>query len=446
MRRLCGLSLTGLCLVWPAMAQDAVLTAPDLEQAVQRIASEQVLWPGYQPLEVPLAVFDGSHTYLFRHPDPPAEFRKSDGSYVFEGRHPMVVANTSATIGGVSTATVDLASRSPGATLNDVAAVVLHEGFHVFQATTGRKWGADETYLFIYPVDDADLLAMRHLETEALRRGLEATDMAHTAGWVETALEMRRQRFEGMAPAFAAYERGIETHEGTATYVEYKAAGRERPVLPAGGFDPEEVRRRAYYTGAAFAVLLDSFDLDWRQGFADEDSLLLDTMVAQALKGSACAPGCSLSSSEKAAITVGARADARALQERWRSEREAYESSPGWQVIVEAPEGSPLWPQGFDPMNVRRVEGGLLHSRFLRLRNDMGALEVMGDTVLTEGVGAHPLLSGVKRVIVAGFETEPEVTTENGEIRLDLASVTAAFRGAAVLRSEGKVVIKLGSR
>ena len=50
---------------------------------------------------------------------------------------------------------------------------------------------------------------------------------------------------------------------------------------------------------------------------------------------------------------------------------------------------SELWPQGFDPMNVRRLDTVLLHTRFLSLGNDASTFEVMGDTVVIR----YPTLS-----------------------------------------------------
>jgi hypothetical protein len=426
-----------------ACARDDGRPALAVEREVTKIASERALWPGYDPLSIPLAVFDGTDTYLFRHPSPPEEFHEVDGAYVFEGRHPMVIANTSATIGGVRTATLILGTPESGVHVKAMAAVAVHEGFHVFQTTMGRRLGADETYLFVYPVDECKLLELRRLETEALRRAIEARGEATMAGWARAALGMRRERFAQMAPAFSGYERGIEALEGTATYVEYKASG-EKIRLPEGGFDAEAVRLRAYAIGAVFADLLDLFKPGWWESFAEDDSVYLDTLLAAALGSPSESQECAFSASEKDEVAERARADVDGVVTRWKEERDKYESAPGWQVIVEAMDESPLWPQGFDPMNVRRVEGGLLHTRFLRLGNEFGSLEVMGDTVLTEGVGPHPLFNGVRRLVVTGFKTEPVVVTGNGEATLNIPTLTADFQNATVTRSEKTIHIRLG--
>src|SRR5687768_10204511 len=38
------------------------------------VTARAPLWPGFEPLRVPLAIFDGERTYLFRHPSPPSGY------------------------------------------------------------------------------------------------------------------------------------------------------------------------------------------------------------------------------------------------------------------------------------------------------------------------------------------------------------------------------------
>lgn len=422
-------------------------SAVALEHEVQRVTEGRQLWPGYDPLAVPLAIFDGTTTFLFRHPTPPEGFVERANLHVFEGRHAAIVANSSAWIGGVSTATVMLESLPTESTLSEWAALVVHEGFHVFQGTTGRRWGANEVDLFLYPVDDAELLTLRRLETEALRRAFLAWERDVAAEWAQRALDLRYERFDRMDPAFQAYERGIETHEGTATYVEYKVTGRTQPLFPAGGFDAEDVRSRAYTTGVAWALLLDRFGANWRDGFGGDDSRHLDTALAEALLTiQESSQECVVTASERAEAARVAREDVEQVLVQRAERRSRFESSPGWQIIVQADETRPLWPQGFDPLNVRRVDRGVLHTRFLKLGNESGALEVMGDTVLTEAVGPHPLFDGVLRLILAGLETEPQVEIEGEHVRISLPSFSADFTGASVQRSGRQVIVNLAPR
>jgi hypothetical protein len=442
MRALAALTILIACLCQPHPAEAEVSEAFALERAVAELAAEAELWPGFDPLGTPLAVFDGTDTYLFRHPAPPEGFAEAGGAYVFEGRHPAVVANSSAWIGDVATATVWLGTFPEEYSPTDRAALVLHEAFHVFQGTTERRWGADESQLFMYPTDDAGLLALRRLETEALRRAFEAPDDAAVAGWAALALAIRRERFDTLDAGFSAYERGIELMEGTATYVEYGASGRTSPALPPEGFEAADVRARGYRTGVAWALLLDRFVPDWRGGF-DTDDRDLDAVLAHALAGAAAPAECAFTDEERAAVSAAAREDVgRLLADRVRR-REEFDSKPGWRLAVAAEEGSPLWLRGFDPLNVERVEGGLLHTRFLKLGNDSGTAEVMSDTVLTEGAGQHPIFDGVRRMTLAGIEDEPAIEVDGEAVTVRLPTFSAEFVGATVERSERRITISL---
>lgn len=67
------------------------------------------------------------------------------------GRQERVTANSSAEIGGVPTAIVLLGPASDRRTLRDVAALTIHETFHVFQRLRHPGWSGNEADLFTYP-------------------------------------------------------------------------------------------------------------------------------------------------------------------------------------------------------------------------------------------------------------------------------------------------------
>jgi len=141
-----------------------------------------------------------------------------------------------------------------------------------------------------------------------------------------------------------------------------------------------------------------------------------------------------------AAIERAARADSAALDVARAERRRAFDARAGWRIVIEAADGKPLWPQGFDPLNVTRVAGGILHTRFLRLGNESGFLEVLDQAgvdveALTEGAGAHPLFNGVRRVSIVGMG-KPETSTEGGHLKLRAPGVTIELSNFTV-RLEG---------
>ncbi len=410
-----------------AHAQEII--EPELGRALA-IASEverlgtAPLWPGYEPLRIPLAIYTGSATFLFRHPAPPEGFVPAPGrGHRWQGRHPAATSNSSADIGGTATAT--LLADGPRATQRPtvLAAVALHEAFHVFQRARHPTWIGNEGDLFLYPFDDARLLALRRIESAEFRRALAADAPAGASCHARAALAARRQRFAGMDSAFARYERGNELNEGLATYVQLRAEGGTTVPIPEAEWPATGVRDRFYAVGPALAFLLDRFRPGWKEELERDDAQALDEMLGEAVTGSgeqgAGNGNCRMDGAEKAAIEAAAVRDAGAVVAARSARRREFDERPGFRVVVEAAEGKPLWPQGFDPLNVERVDGGILHTRFLRLGNDGATIEGVDGAAdleaFTEAAGAHPLFNGVRRVTFV-LPFTPEMAREEGRM------------------------------
>lgn len=418
-----------------------------IEAQLRLVAARTTLWPGFNPLEIPLAVYSGSRTWLFRHPSPPAGFARVPGAdgVAMDGRFPAVSANTSAEIGGVMTATLMLDRSRSRDSVPALAAVALHESFHVYQRGHHPGWAGNEGDVFLYPVEDPGLLALRRLESVSLARAL-AADGDSTACWTRTALGYRARRFAGMDSAFSRYERLTELNEGLATYVQLRAQGRETVVIPDSAFAPEQVRERIYRIGPALAFLLDRLAPSWQGRLEAADTLFLDQLLSAAV---ARDPGarCRLPEADSAAVATRARNDAARVVEVRRRRLDQFRNRPGERVVVVADSSRPLWPQGFDPLNVGRVPGGLLHTRLLKLGNDGGELEMLDREAadleaLTEAAGAHPLFNGVARVTVAGVG-DAHATSQDGTVRVEAPGLRLEFRGARLERRDGVITVRL---
>lgn len=425
---------------WSAVALD-----DELRRVTAERSPKDALWPGFDPRSIPLAVYDGERTFLFRHPAAPAEFAPlmgaDPGTVVMTGRHKSVTANSSADVGGVPTATMILAPRSESETLREVAALAIHEAFHVYQRARHPGWIGNEADLFTYPTDSVALLARRRLETVALRRALDAPDATSASCWARDAMVMRRARFADMDSIFAAYERGTELNEGLATYVEQRALGRVAKDLPVADFPAASVRQRAYATGPALARLLDRLAPEWRTSFEANDHQSLDGALSGAIGTGATCPAAAPALAE---AMVQAQADIAALRVDRERVRTAFEQRAGWTVIVETSGGEPLWPQGFDPLNVERVAATqVLHTRFVALGNSLGKLEVLDASAMSTGVGPHPLFQGINRVLLTGL-TKPELVDNDGVIRLAASGVTLEFRKARVVQQGDTIRVCVG--
>jgi hypothetical protein len=414
-----------------------------VRQERDRIASA-ALWPGFDPRRIPLAVFDGETTWLFGHPAPPAGFREVAGeprTWSWRGRHPEVTSTTSADVGGTPTATLLAVGE---ASTTDLAKTAVHEAFHVFQSQRHPSWGANEMDLFVYPLEDAEALALRRLEFAALRRALAAPDRGEAVRWARAALALRRERFARLPATAAAYERGTELKEGLAQYVEDRAAGglAERR-LPESEFGVDEVRQRSYATGEALAFLLDRFDPGWTGRAESGELRALDDWLEAAIAG---LPGSGAEADLGAgtAARVRAQAEVAALRAARAAAKADFLSRPGWTVVVIA-EGEPLWPEGFDPWNVQGVgDAAVLHRRFLKLGNATGRIEALDRPALTEPAGAHPLMNGVRRVVFSGFDAKPAVSATGGGVKIAAPGLAAEFRSATVEESGRIVLVTVG--
>lgn len=353
------------------------------------------LWPGFSPTDYPLALFDGEHTWLYRHPDPPEEFSQGmgkDGALRFDGRHPAVVASSLVELGGVMTATVLSRGRA------DVQGEIAHETFHVFCKKHHPGWFANEVSALAYPVEDPDVLALRRLEAEALCRAL----LGESTGWAAAAVEMRLDRFARLPEAAVRYERDLERSEGLAFYVEGKAAGIIRSAEElAQPSRPDDVRRSAYRTGEAMAVLLDRLAPGWAVAMEADDDLELDDLLRGAVTDQA---PMKFSAEDRAEVRERSLEAIAALQAERRSRREAFLSRKG-RVVLTASDSQPFQVAGFDPMNIQHLGGGeVLHTRMLKLRGQGMELEVWDAPALTEGDGANPLFGGIARVTLTGVD------------------------------------------
>lgn len=402
--------------------------------------AERVRWPGFAPGEIPLALHDGSTTYLIRHPSPPEPFRRLRGfseAYAADTVLAELRANTAARIAGVWAATV----LAPEGAWDErsLAPLLVHEAFHVFQTVEHPSWTANEVDLFTYPVRSQSLLQLRRLETAALRRAVTAPDSVRELCWAQAFLRSRKGRFRGLPAEAAAYDRGTELREGLARYVQAKASG-EAPRLPGDGFAPEDVRERAYASGHALAVLLDRLSPGWKDEM-DDPERGLDGVLDDAI-GTMRVRHCGPSPDEVGRSRTVARNDLRLLAERDTRARSAFDQTAGWRVEIDAAL-NPLFPKQFDPLNVRILSGReVLHERWIQLSNGVVELEVLGHVALTRGVGPHPMFDGIDRIEVTGLP-EPEVAASGDTIRIVGPGITMRIVGADVDRGERRVLITL---
>lgn len=436
-----------IALALPVRAQTPSVpdTGRDLVLAVVRAfhdLARRDLWPGFEPDTIPLAIFDGTRTWLFGHSSPPADFpaeRTGTDVLVMRGRYAQLTANSTAAIGGRTTATVLMTgSEDP----LKVAAVAIHETFHAFQRTRHPTWIANEASLFTYPWENVDALAGRRAEFRALRLALSTPDRQTQLCQATLAIAARARRFALLGTDAVAYEVRNELNEGLAQYVEDRASGRSATNgMPVTEFPPDRVRDRVYATGSAIGQLLDRFDPSWREGLEHADTTTtLDGLLKALVQGDPpvrCTAGVSTDRET-------ARRDIEALKAQLAETLRRYVEQPGYSVVVDA-SARVLNVGGFDPLNVARVTATqVLHRRYLKLEAAGGELEVIGHAALTDGASGHPLFAGVRRVTVAGLGAAPTVRVAGDTIEIsDGNAFHLKFHGARLQPDAHRLTVTL---
>lgn len=414
-------------------------------------AGTKGLWPGFDPAALPLAVFDGERTYLFRHPAPPAGFSPVPGRpgvLSAPGRHPGVVTNSTREIGGVRTATV---VATPSQSLEDVLLAVVEEVFHVFWLARHPSIRPDEMARYVYPLADAENLRGLLGEDEALARAIEAGGDEEAAGWAALALAIRGDRVRRLADEVRAWETALEAMEGTANAVARRAAGQgpeETAARLRQGRSAEAVRWRFYDTGAALSFLLDRLEPGWKvrsdaEPARDLVSFLAPALARRGARPAAFAPG------DEERIRARASSDVEALSSRRLRLREEVLSRPGARLVLEAAEGSaPFRLERFDAVNLLVLDGGeVVHASSLTLSAEGGRVEVRnpafsrgsfaGTVALTAPAGRHPLRDGIRRLTVPGLAGPPRVGRANGTLTVEAPGLVLELRDAGVV-TEGE--------
>jgi hypothetical protein len=420
-----------------AVAETVMPRVVEVFREFDHIAAQSP-WPGFEPRRTAVEVFDGTDTYLWQHSQPPQEFKPfvgaQPGLFVFRGRHETVRANTGVIVNGVPTATADISQKGQESTAQ-LASLLIHETFHVYERKAHPNWGANEADLFTYPFDDPKALLERRLETLALVKALRGTNDQDAECWAQTALTERAERFGKLPTTNAAYERGTELNEGLAQYVEYKSINKA-PALTTSDFPIDKIRDRGYATGQAFAILLDRFVPDWKSTIGDTP---LDELLQSHLPKSNAK--CSLPREEVESQLRRAQQEVAQLVATYHSQKERFLNARGWRIeIISGKE--PLWPQGFDPLNVTNLgDGQVLHSRWVKLGNASGVIEVLNHDSLTESAGQHPLFNGVRELIVTGLP-EPKVSKNGDSVTVEAPGVKGTL-AADVEHSGQTLVLKI---
>jgi len=403
------------------------------------------LWPGFDPSRLPIALFDGSRTWLLHHPAPPPEFARDpgrDGVLVMDGQHPSVVANSGVEMGGVRTATFVV---WPGASAANARWTIVHELFHVFWMSRHANFRPNEMARYAYPVTDERVLNLCLAEEEALARALEAGSPAEAAEWAAAALLFRRER-RPLLPDHhvSAFETGLEMLEGTACSVASTMAG-ERPEETSRklrrDWPADEIRGRFYHSGAAGCLLLDRLRPGWKAEIDADQELTVERLLDETVIRMK-AKAAELPAEDRKRIARRASAAAAELTGRRKQVRDDLLGRDAAKIAIEVPAGAePFRLARFHPLYLMVLDSRqVAHEAYLTLSLPEGSVEVAnpsfarnsfaGTVALTEGGGAQPLMN-IRRVTVVGVRGV-KVDRSGALVVIEGNGVKVSFRGATL--------------
>ncbi len=216
------------------------------------------LWPGFRPTR--FALYDDKRACV-------------DGQLMGKPAH--FYGNTALAHEGETIAIWYLDKRSEARDIDALSASIVHEMFHAYQ-TACNDTRAPHEWKALALEPNADNLTRKHQENQALAALLDAPD-------VEAFMRFGRMRAHRQAlhPQAFAYEAGIETHEGLAQYVEWRAlemlsASEARAQRREASSRLRHIdrlwpaRHNHYDIGAAMAWVADALDVPFKHDLAGE--------------------------------------------------------------------------------------------------------------------------------------------------------------------------------
>lgn len=412
---------------------------------VKRLSS-MALWPGFEIPKIPVMIFDGLNTYLFNSQGEHERFVEvagNPGVFTYKGQHPSVRGNSVVRMSNVWTATSVLSrsSRRTGDTysIRDMAGIVIHEQFHIFQRLNHPDWRQNDGLLLIYPPETTESLFLRRSEKEAFKRAVVSNDPTESASWALEGLRFREKRLSLVDPAFALYEKELQRTEGLSDYIEKIARGSD-PLSAStitNGIAPAGVRDLGYIEGRWIAIVLDRIKPDWKLSIEEKKSKYLEDVLKSAI-----APfdsGSGFTDENLNEIRMCAEEDFKKWRRDKERELEKFQNKQGYIIEIDA-SANPLRIALFEPLEIETLGDRSVFNRVIfAAGNDSGRLRIRN----------HPCISvfddsfRVAKIIITGLEEAPEVDEKAGIFRLSLNDISIELKYSKISTDKHKFSVAL---
>jgi len=405
------------------------------------------LWPGFDIQKIPVAVFDGLNTYLFQTPSPPDGFlpvERQPRVFVYQGRHADVRSNSITRLADTWTATSVLSdySRRTGEKydLRDMAGIIVHEQFHVYQKTVHPDWRQNDGLLLVYPAETAESLFLRKLEKEAFKRAVIAENKNETSAWAGEALRYREQRLALLPEPFRLYEKELQRNEGLSDYIEKtaRAAGPLNASDITNGIAPVGVRDLGYVEGRWIAMILDRLEPAWKPLLGKGNLAYLENILKAAL-GRSPADHDGFSKRQVRKIRDHSEIDFRNWQISKKQQLEVYFQESGLKVEIIA-SANPLRIRTFEPLAIETLpDRGVFHKEMFSAVGERGSLKVLGQSCITYLDDSLRVV----RLVITGVRTAPQIDEKERTFKLASDKVTIELRFSRIACARDGFIVEL---
>ncbi|MCK4260998.1 MAG: hypothetical protein KAX49_18630 [Halanaerobiales bacterium] len=330
----------------------------------EKITEEKLsqYWQGFEKL--PFAFYDDKKVYLANHNCPPKDFCQKDKIYIGNWRNEFI-GNTSIYFEGEHVGIVNLDYLKLSSPSEKIYSLLIHEMFHAHQRKVNFQPDYNEIMFLKYPFTKENL-TLRFMERKELLKAVFAIDKKLKNNAISKFISLREKRKE-LIGDIIKYELGLESNEGTARYVEFKALSMESELpkefilslfgekLSEYPDDLDGFRHSCYSPGMYICLLLDYFASDWQGQFLKSKKHLYDFFLEKV-------------EFEKLEIDITDFSYAEYLvsknEEKKRDKFNEFNESDGYKLILKGE----MRVTGFNPLNVTAIEDKILHGSFLKIQ------------------------------------------------------------------------------
>lgn len=334
-----------------------------LEKLINSV-SFNLLWEGFTKKK--FAIYNESNFFINDNNNINLDLKKKNGCYVgiVDERF---IGNTAIKIDDEYVAIWNYKTISENINDAKLASLLIHEMFHCFQYENNEKRFPNELHGLDYPIT-IENISLRMLERKYLMNSVLEKNEEKREKYLSKYFSLRVKR-EKLIGDFIKYEKAIESVEGTAVYVEFKAyeqlikdKNKILKDLIKGFTDINQknlkIRHSTYNQGLLLGLIAEKYILNWTSKFMNSQ-LYLSDFIFNELDIEIC-------------DYKDVNYKEKEIEEciiNWDKTRDLvfkeFEKNNKGNVLEKGFEIT-----GFDPMNVVKRENIIIHKNFLRIKSN----------------------------------------------------------------------------